>query len=849
MSPIPSLKAAWSMEPEAVLLTLQSSEHGLTSNEAAARLTSLGKNLMGSANQHTAWKIFVNQLKSPLVLILVAASFISICLGETTQSSIILSMVFVGSILGFVQEYRSEQALKKLRIQLGHTTTVIRDGISISIKAEDIVVGDIVECELGTILPADIRLLTSNDLEIDESSLTGESEPVPKTITKITGNVTTPQDATCMLFAGTHVVQGSGKGIVIATGSNTQFGKTANLLSIKTDETSFQKGLRDFGNFLLKMTLVLAISVFVLLGLVHGNWIESLLFALALAVGISPELLPVIVTINLSRGAIAMSKKFVLVKRLSAIEDIGNATVFCTDKTGTLTIGKLRVRQSVDIHGNEHPLPLEMARKCVDIDTRGRASNSIDQALIEAVPLNTQTDSLVDLIAFDFSRRRMSCVRQQDQERKLITKGAIAEVLAVCTHIREPNGETKPLTASRKNDIERLADDFHNRGFRAVAIAERPIEIQQTYSLNDEHGLEFIGFVLVSDAPKETAAQAIKELQQLATRIIILTGDNERVTRYVADQLGFKLSRLLIGEEIDQMDDTELQAAIKGTDAFARITPSHKLRIVQALKTSGHIVGFMGDGINDAPALRAADVGISFEDATDVAKEAASVILLRKNLSVLADGIREGRRTFVNTRTYIRSTIASNFGNMISVAGAALLLPFIPLLPAQILLLNVLTDIPMLAISTDTVADEDIKKPKRWDIKEISNFMYYFGSISSLADYATFAVLLFVAQADMNQFRSAWFIESALTEIFVIFLLRSHGRSWKTKPSKALISASIMTISGAFLFTQTSIGTSFDLTPVHGTIIGAIILIVIAYAILTEIGKVAYTHFKERTAN
>lgn len=846
MSPSP-LSAPWSLEPEAVFSLLQSNAQGISQEEANHRLDTQGKNEINRDGKTAGWKIFLNQFKSPLVLILVAASGISLCLGEVTQTSIIFGMVFLGGILGFVQEYRSEQALRQLRQQLGHVATVVRNGKIQTIKAEDIVVGDLVEFELGSIIPADIRLLETNDLELDESSLTGESEPVPKNTQILSAQKTTPQELSCMVFAGTHVVQGSGKGIVIATGQKTMVGKTASLLTVKTDETSFQKGLRDFGNFLLKMTIVLALAVFLLLGFIHGKWAESLLFALALAVGISPELLPVIVTINLSRGALAMGKKFVLIKRLSAIEDLGNATVFCTDKTGTLTVGKLRVRDAVDIFGKSHPTILSLAANCLDIDPRGKASNSIDEAILDATAHIKEQQKRIDLISFDFTRRRMSCVLEQNQQHTLITKGAVAEVVSASTKIRLPSGECTLLTEKERQRIQQLADQFHDQGYRAIAIASRAIDLKTTYSAEDEHDLELLGFILVSDAPKETAASALKDLQDLGTRIVILTGDNERVTRHVAEQLGLKLSRIFIGEEIDRMDDVELRAAVKGADAFARITPSHKLRIVQAIKASGQVVGFMGDGINDAPALRAADVGISFQDATDVAKEAAAVILLRKNLSVLADGIKEGRRTFVNTRTYIRATIASNFGNMLSVAGAALLLPFIPLLPAQILLLNLLTDLPMLAISTDKVADEDIKKPKRWDIREISNFMYYFGSISSLADYATFAVLLFIAQADTAQFRSAWFIESALTEIIVIFLLRSHGRSWKTKPSSALICASALTVGIAILFTQTHLGEAFELVPVHGKIFLALILIVAIYAGLTEIGKDAYHRFKEKT--
>jgi len=836
------------MDPEDVCRALNTPREGLSSEEVQTRLKEYGPNTIAEERNISGIRIFISQFTSPLVLILIGASLISFFLGERTQTTIIIGMIGLGGFLGFYQEYRSEKALRSLRRQLGHQAIVHRDGQTITLEARNLVPGDIVEFELGSIIPADLRLLRADDLEVDESSLTGESEPVAKSIGNIAATHTTPQELSCIAFAGTHVVQGSGCGIVIATAGQTSVGQTASLLNQKADETSFQKGLKDFGNFLLKITFVLALAVFILIGAIRGDWTGALLFALALAVGISPELLPVIVTINLSRGALAMGKKHVLIKRLSAIEDLGNANIFCTDKTGTLTVGKIRVRNSVDSNGKDNKLPLELAAQCLDIDTRGRASNSIDAAILDA-HRDQGSNKLIDLISFDFQRRRMSCVREIDGKREIITKGAVNEILAACTHRHVyEKGLKQSLDEKTRKQILAMADHFHDEGYRAVAVSRRSIEAQETYSPADEHDLEFMGLVLVSDAPKETAALAITQLENLGTRIIILTGDNERVTRHVAEQLNFIITRIMTGDEIDKMDDVELQAATKATNVFARITPTHKLRIVKAFRAAGHIVGFMGDGVNDAPALRAADVGISFQDATDVAKEAAAVILLRKNLSVLAEGIREGRRTFINTRTYLRATIASNFGNMLSVAGAALLLPFIPLLPAQILLLNLLTDLPMLAISTDNVSDEDLKKPKHWDIREISNFMYFFGSISSLADYATFALLLFVAQANMQTFRSGWFIESAFTEIVVIFLLRSRGRSWKNKPSLPLVISAIITLFLPILFTQTKLGTHFGLVPLSPKWILILITIVAAYAGLTELGKGTYQKLKAKSA-
>jgi len=847
------VSSPWSKDTQTLFDELSSESTGLTTHEAEQRLAADGPNEIERDKPTRWWQIFFRQFTSPLVLVLIGASLISMSLGERAETIIILIIVFLGGTLAFVQEYRSERALRELRKRLTRYATVKRDGRSTRIDAARLVRGDIVELDLGNVIPADLRLFQIQDLEIDESVITGESVPVAKNIDALPLDGCLPQEQLNIAFMGTHVVQGSGRGIVVGTGRNTEVGRTASLLTTRIEETNFQKGIRSFGNFLLKITLGLALIVAVILGIVHGNWAESLLFALALAVGISPELLPLIVTINLSRGALAMSKKHVLVKRLIAIEDLGNADVFCTDKTGTLTVGKLRVRESIDPTGAISSLPLAYAATCLEIEENGRASTPMDQAIFEATKKEVTLPDLLhavryDIISFDFTRRRMSCVIgvPHDTQRWMIVKGASAEVIAQCTS-QTASSHTTPLDEAGRARLLAASNQYADQGYRLLAVARRPISEQPTYSPSDEKNLELIGFVLISDAPKVTAKAALVSLQQLHTRIVILTGDNERVTRHVAKQLGFEIIGLLTGDDVETLSDAELERNVEQTNVFARITPAHKLRVIQALKANGHTVGFMGDGVNDAPALRAADVGISFDDAVDVAKEAAGIILLQKKLSVLADGIREGRRTFVNTRTYLRSTISSNFGNMLSVAGAALLLPFIPLLPAQILLLNLLSDIPMLSISTDRVDDEDLAKPKHWDIQELSNFMYFFGTISSIADYTTFALLLFVARADVQLFRSSWFIESLITEIFVVALLRTKKLSLTDPPGIVLQISSLLTIGIAVALNQSSVGSMLGLVPLPPWIFVAIAGIVIGYGALVEIGKLVYFRFKEQT--
>jgi Mg2+-importing ATPase len=852
--PVNGNSAPWSKNLDQTLKNYETSLKGLSNDEAILRLKKYGLNEIQGEKNIPGWLIFLRQFKSPLVLILLFASAISYFLGEPRQVIMIVVMVGMSSVMAFVQEYRSERALRLLRKKMTRYAIVIRNGRPITLDAREIVIGDIISLEPGTVISADLRIAKTDDLELDESILTGESMPVAKSTDAIAGRKLTPQDQVNMAFMGTHVVEGSGLGVVVATGKNTEMGRTAALLGERVEETDFQKGVRSFSNFLLKVTIGLILVAAVGMGLIRGNWIESILFALALAVGLSPELFPMIVTINLSRGAIHMSKKQVMVKKLIAIEDLGNADVFCTDKTGTLTVGKIRVRETVDAEGRPDTTPLLYASRCLSLDANGRAENPIDQAIFEeakhqALPEALKHTKLFDVVSFDFTRRRMSCVLGQKQgDRCLITKGAVKELLSVCTHYQTSSGEKSTMTAQARKKLITLSDKYQDQGYRLIAVARRIIGEQTLYSPKDEKDLELLGFILMSDAPKQTAKAALAALKNLSVRINILTGDSERITRHVADQLDFKIHGLLTGDKLERMSDAKLDKAVETTNVFTGITPSQKLRIIQALKRCGHTVGFMGDGINDAPSLRAADVGISFDNAVDVAKEAASVILLKKNLSVLCDGIREGRRTFVNTQTYINTTISSNFGNMLSLAGAALFLPFVPMLPAQILLLNLLGDVPMLGISTDKVSDEDLAKPKKWSIARISTFMWFFGPISSLADFATFGLMYFVVHANVPLFRSGWFVESLITEVIVILLLRSRKTTLSNPPSKILVAMCLVSISIAVLIVHSSFGRSLDFTSLDPKIIGLILLIVFSYGIFVELGKRVFYRFIEKTA-
>ncbi|MBK6767988.1 MAG: magnesium-translocating P-type ATPase [Ardenticatenales bacterium] len=846
----------WSIDADGALAALASTRRGLTAAEAALRLARHGPNALPADRPLQAWRLLARQFASPLVLLLVAASGISFALGEHIQTTIIVVMVALGGLLAFVQEYRSERAVRALGERLVHHATVRRDGATARLDARALVLGDVVELVLGSVVPADVRLIEVDDLEIDESTLTGESRPVAKRVDALPGPCPMPQDQANVAFHGTAVVRGAAAGVVFATGGATELGRTATLLTARRGPTSFEQGIDRFGRFLLQVTLALTAIVCVALGVLHGDWAGSLLFALALAVGIAPELLPVIVTVNLAHGALAMSRRHVLVKRLAAIEDLGNADILCTDKTGTLTMGRQRVTGAIDAAGRSDATPLAWARLCLATGSDGGATNPIDQAILDAappegrpVPAAPSTDGVERLatVAFDFHRRRMSVVVRPAgaDARWLIVKGAAAEVLAVCQDVAVPDEPTtRTLDGGMAAELRTRHADLEAAGHQVIAVARRAVPPQEDYGAGDERDLSLIGFVLIGDAPKATAPEAVAALGRLGVRVVVLTGDTAAVADHVCRQIGLVVRDIVPGETVDTLDDAQLARRAESADVYARVTPAQKLRVIDALRAGGHTVAYMGDGVNDAPALRAADVGISFDTATEVAREAASVILLERDLGVVANGIREGRRTFVNTRTYLLATISSNFGNMLTVAGAALLLPFIPLLPVHVLLLNLVSDLPMLAIATDRVADEDLARPTRWDVDHIAGAMYFFGTISSMADYATFALLLWVVRADMVLFRTGWFIESLLTELVIIFLLRRYGPSWRSRPSRALVAAALLTLGLTWLLFRSALLPALGLTVPSARLVAAIVVVVGGYAVLTEAGKVAFRRLR-----
>lgn len=831
----------WELSESELFNQLQTSPNGLSRKEAEKRLSKFGKNEVQTQDKRTALGIFISQFKNPLVLILLAASLIAGFLGEISSTVIIVLILLVSAVLGFIQEYKSENIINELRKKVALKTTVIREGQKQEIDATELVVGDIVLLGFGKVVPADLRLIATDDLMINEAMLTGESFPVEKKVEPLKVTEFLPQAMNNLAFMGTAVVQGSAQGIVVATSQNTELGKTANLLQVKPQQTDFQKGIADFGIFLFRIILTFCLLIFIFLAFLKHPWVDSLLFSLAIAVGISPELLPIIITINLSSGARKMAKKQVIVKRLMSIEDLGNTDILCTDKTGTLSEGTINLSGYFDFNNQKNIEVLHLALLCNSgVATKNVSENPLDTAIF-AYAQKQNVDGfihqykIIDDISFDFLRRRMSVVVQKDNKRQLICKGAVEEVLSICSYARV-DGKIEQFKAIEKEVKDKIIS-AENEGLRLLLLAYKDIETKDKYDPNDEKDLTLFGYLTFTDPPKQTAKKSLPELTNLGVQIKILTGDSELATKYLASEIGFKISGIILGSEIEKMPEEKLKKTVEQNNIFAKVTPEHKLRIINVLKDLGHTVSFLGDGVNDAPALRAADCGISVDTAVDVAKESADVILMQKDLGVILEGIIEGRKTFGNTLKYIFCTISSNFGNMFSVAGAAIILPYIPMLPVQILLLNFLSDFPMLAVASDEVDADYLKKPKHWDIKVIGYHMKFFGLISSVFDFITFGFLLLILNASPALFQAGWFWESYLTEVLLIFVVRTRKYFLQSKPSKVLIYTSIFTTILVLLFLYTGLRFFFNFALIPLPYLFMIFCIALTYFVIVEVGK------------
>jgi Mg2+-importing ATPase len=833
----------WTSPIEGVLAELGTRPDGLTRIEAERRLVRFGPNRSSDTRKITPLGLLLNQFRSPLVILLLFAMTLSLFLGETTDGVIVLAIVLGSALLGFLQEFRASHAVAKLLAVIETRVTVLRDGHEVELPQDALVPGDVIVLAAGASVPADCRILRSTDLFVDESTLTGESYPAEKSAGDLPGDTPLAKRSNA-LFQGSHVVSGIGRAVVVQTGANTVFGGIAEQLKLRPPATEFERGLRSFGGLLIQITLLLVIAIFGINVYLHRPVVDSFLFALALAVGLTPELLPAIVSLTLARGAQRMAASHVIVRRLNSIEDFGSMNVLCSDKTGTLTEGVVRVHAALDADGNPSDAVLLYAQ--LNATFESGFPNPIDEALRRLPCPDLATYVKVDEVPYDFIRKRLSVVVERlasppDARRHtMITKGALRNVLDVCIDVEARVGpgtvRTVPIAEVRAPLQERF-EAYSEQGYRVLGVAVRDVTGDPVINKEDEQRMTFIGFLLLEDPPKAGAAEAIGELRTLGVRLKIITGDNRLVAGRMGRQMGIERPTVCTGEDLRRLSDTALLRRVNQVDIFAETEPNQKERVLSALRKAGNVVGYLGDGINDATALHAADVGISVESAVDVAKEAADIVLLERDLGVVAQGVRLGRQTFANTLKYVFITTSANFGNMVSMAGASLFLPFLPLLPKQILLNNFLSDVPSMTIATDSVDREQVERPRRWDIRFIRNFMLVFGLVSSVFDYLTFGALLYWLRATEREFQTGWFVESLMTELFIVLVIRTRGRFYRSRPGTLLLVATFFVAGTTIFLPYTPLGALFGFVPLPPGFVLLLLGITGAYLAASELVK------------
>ncbi len=765
----------------ALLDDLDTTTSGLHDFEAQYRLKKYGPNIAVKEKKKSPWIKFASTLWNPLVILLLILASVSIAIGDKKAAVMMFVMVVLGVSLRFFQELRADKAAQKLNALVSTTSTVIRSGGELEVKLSEVVPGDIVKLSAGDIVPADIRLITAKDLFINQASLTGESIPVEKFPSVADKSLKTALEAGNLCFMGTNIVSGTAVALVVLTGKDTFFGNLATRVAQTEQKTSFDIGIDKITWLMIGFMAVLVPLVFIINIISKGIWLEAFLFSVSVAVGLTPEMLPMIVTVNLSKGAMVMARDKVIVKKLSAIQNFGAMDVLCTDKTGTITQGRVVLVEHLDVDGEESDEVLEYGYLNSFYQTG--LKNLLDFAVLEHTEIEEklhvkESYKKIDEVPFDFARRRMSVVvEDKNNTHILICKGAVEETIQVCSHIKT-QGKIVLFDDELKKKAYGLAFDANDDGFRVLALAykETPAIDEAVFSVKDESNLVLLGFLAFLDPPRITALQAITSLQKNGVAVKILTGDNELVTKKICSQVGLQVDKIILGQDLDAMDDRQLEAIADKTTIFAKLDPSHKERIIRALKNNGHVVGFLGDGINDAPALKTADVGISVDSAVDIAKESSDIILLENSLLVLEKGVKEGRRVFGNIIKYIKMAASSNFGNMFSVLGASIFLPFLPMLPIQVLTNNLLYDFSQTTIPTDDVDEEWISKPRKWSIGSIRKFIIFIGPISSIFDYLTFFIMLFVFNAWNNPalFHTGWFVESLLTQTLIIHVIRTN---------------------------------------------------------------------------
>ena len=818
---------------DGLLAELQASRGGLTADDAGRRLDEVGPNEPARAPRTAGLVQILLLLANPLVIILLIASAASAILGERINASIIVLMVGLSVVLNFVQTYRSHRVAERLRDVVAPTATALRAGTWIEIRRRDLVPGDIVRLAAGDRVPADARLLETRDLHVQQAALTGESMPVEKDAGDLDVPPRQPADARNVVFLGTSVVSGTATALVVATGPGTAFGDIAARLSTRPPETEFERGTRRFALLIMRTVFFLVLFVLLAGALLHHAFLESLLFAVALAVGLTPEFLPMISAVTLSRGAAHMARQKVIVKHLEAIENFGSMDVLCSDKTGTLTSGDMVLDRHLDPFGQVSERPVILA--ALNSAHQTGIKSPLDEAILKHGAAIGGYRKL-DEIPFDFERRRLSVVVENGGGRVLITKGAPEGVLACCT-AHEVDGRQAPLDAATRARCDATYRELSAQGSRVLAVAYRGVPAQAVYSARDEGALVLAGFVTFFDPPMEGVADTLRALQRDGVVVKILTGDNELVAQHVCGQVGLDNTRIVGGDEIERLTDGALAAVAEQATVFARVSPAQKNRIILALKSRNHVVGFLGDGINDAPSIHTADVGVSVATAVDVAKDAADIILLERNLDVLHAGILEGRRAFGNVMKYLLMGTSSNFGNMFSMAGAFLFLPFLPMLPTQILLNNFLYDLAQITIPTDHVDDAFIQTPQRWNIGIIQRFMMVIGPLSSIYDFLTFGVLLWVFRASEALFQTGWFVESLATQTLVLFVIRTVGTPWRSRPSLPLAVTTVLVVLIGVVLPFTPVAATLGFVPLPGAYFVFLGGATVTYLALVEVVK------------
>lgn len=832
-------EAFWQTPLPDLLQELGARPDGLDESDATSRLERYGPNTVRPRVEQVAPSEFLRHFRNPLVVVLLAASAIAAFLGDVQSFVVISVIVLLSVVLDFVQEYRAGRAADRLRSTVAVRATVLRNGRQREIAVADVVPGDLVLVAAGDLVPADGRVIEARDLFVNQALLTGESFPVEKRAGEM-GPDTGMTDAANAVFQGTSVISGSARVVIARTGPATALGQIADRLAERPPATAFERGTQAFGALILRLTVLLVLFVLLVNALFHRPLFESFLFAVALAVGLTPELLPMVVSVTLSRGALRLARRRVVVKRLSAVQDLGAIDVLCTDKTGTLTEGRISLERHVDASGRESERVLELAYLNSHFETGIRSP--LDEAILRHKSIDVTGWRKIDEVPFDFERRRVSVLAERDGRRLLVVKGSPEEILRLCT--RYECGEPQallPLDETVRVPVTQVFEELSRQGFRVLGIARREVPPDHPHAeVTDETQLVFAGFAGFLDPPKASAAPALAALAADGVTVKIVTGDNELVTRHVCEQINLAVCGTLSGEDLQHMDDQALQAQVERVNLFCRVTPAQKTRILSALRARGHVAGFLGDGINDAPSLHAADVGVSVDTAVDVAKEAADLILLERDLGVLHEGVREGRRTFGNVTKYIMMGTSSNFGNMFSMAGGTLLLPFLPMLPIQILLNNFLYDLSEIAIPLDNVDEETLARPCVWDTGFIRRFMLALGPVSSAFDFLTFYVLLAGFHADESLFHTGWFIESVTTQVLVIFVIRTRGNPFASRPNAWLVLLSLAVVAVAAALPSTPAASYLGFVPPPPALYIAIAGVVAAYLVAVWAAKSAF---------